>query len=215
MTKKKKTKDAYYRTKTAVQNEKGIVDYDPGKMSDVVGGEKLTYDEYLEIQNRSQGKVRGSLQLCYYEMPMGFCGEVERITKDKICFKRIFVEGMYHDGVFFDGKEDHVWMDLSGFEQFKPGDSVCFLAEVYRYLKTGDGKIIDFGLRNPKEVRHIEAYELPSDDNLMRQELEMMVCETCLMNEQCYEMCLLPRGERKAKVESLLKFLKETNANKS
>ncbi len=210
MTGKKKIKDANYGTKTAVQSGKGIVDYNPDKMSDVVGGEKLTYDEYLEIQIKSQGKVRGSFQLCYYEIPLGFRGEVEKITKDKICFKRIFVEGMYRDGICFDGKEDHVWMDLKGFEKFKPGDSVSFWAEIYRYLKTGDGKIIDFGLRNPKEVKQIEAYELPSDEDLMRQELEMMVCETCFLNEQCYGMCLLPRGEHKAKVESLLKVLKKS-----
>lgn len=210
MTGKKKIKDANYGTKTAVQSGKGIVDYNPDKMSDVVGGEKLTYDEYLEIQIKSQGKVRGSFQLCYYEIPLGFRGEVEKITKDKICFKRIFVEGMYRDGICFDGKEDHVWMDLKGFEKLKPGDSVSFWAEIYRYLKTGDGKIIDFGLRNPKEVKQIEAYELPSDEDLMRQELEMMVCETCFLNEQCYGMCLLPRGEHKAKDVSLLKVLKKS-----
>lgn len=91
MTGKKKIKDANYGTKTAVQGEKGIVDFDPDKMSDVVGGETLTYDEYVKIQIESQGKIRGSFQLCYYEIPLGFRGEVERITNDKICFKRIFV----------------------------------------------------------------------------------------------------------------------------
>ena len=212
MTGKKKIKDANYGTKTAVQSGKGIVDYNPDKMSDVVGGEKLTYDEYLEIQIKSQGKVRGSFQLCYYEIPLGFRGEVEKITKDKICFKRIFVEGMYRDGICFDGKEDHVWMDLKGFEKFKPGDSVSFWAEIYRYLKIGDGKIIDFGLRNPKEIKPIEAYELPSDDDLMRQDLELIVCENCLMSEQCSGMCLLPREKRKEKVEAILKLLKKSEA---
>lgn len=51
----------------------------------------MTYDEYVKIQIESQGKIRGSFQLCYYEIPLGFRGEVERITNDKICFKRIFV----------------------------------------------------------------------------------------------------------------------------
>ena len=92
MTGKKKIKDANYGTKTAVQSGKGIVDYNPDKMSDVVGGETLTYDEYVKIQIESQGKVGSSFQLCYYEIPLGFRGEVERITNDKICFKRIFVD---------------------------------------------------------------------------------------------------------------------------
>ena len=42
---------------------------------------------------------------------------------------------MYMDGVCFDGKEEHVWMSSSGFENYKVGDSVSFFADVYRYLK--------------------------------------------------------------------------------
>ena len=131
----KKTKDVYYKANVAVQDEKGIIDYDPDKMKDVVGGEKLSYDEYIAIQKHSEGKIRGSFQLCYYTIPLGFKGEIDRFTKDKVCFKRIYVDGMYPDGLCFEGKEDHVWMDLKGFEQFEPGDSVSFWAEIYRYLK--------------------------------------------------------------------------------
>lgn len=39
-------------------------------------------------------------------------------------------------------------MDLKGFEPFNIGDSVSFGAEIYRYLKTGNGKVSDYGLRN-------------------------------------------------------------------
>ena len=42
---------------------------------------------------------------------------------------------MYTDGTMFDGKEDHVWMDKSGFEEYTIGDGVSFGAEVYRYVK--------------------------------------------------------------------------------
>ena len=51
------------------------------------------------------------------------------------CLKRIFISGMYTDGTMFDGKEDHVWMDKSGFEKYAVGDGVSFGAEVYRYVK--------------------------------------------------------------------------------
>ena len=44
---RKKTKDANYKANVAVQDEKGIIDYDSDKMKDVVGGEKLSYDEYI------------------------------------------------------------------------------------------------------------------------------------------------------------------------
>lgn len=213
---KKKTKNANYRKNVAVQEMGGIIDYDPDKMKDVVGGEKLTYDEYIAIQKQSLGKLRGSFQLCYYTHPMGFKGQIDRCTDSKICFKRIYVDGMYPDGLCFEGKEDHVWMELKGFEQFKPGDSVSFWAEIYRYLKTGDGKIIDFGLRNPEEIKKIESYELPSDADLMKQDLDMIVCEACMLSESCPGpgMCLLPRGKKQKQVDAMYKFLKESVKNR-
>ena len=85
----------------------------------------------------------------------------------------------------FDGKEDHVWMDKSGFEECAVGDSVSFCAEVYRYVKTGNGKLIDYGLRNPTGIQKIEAYELPSDDELIMQEVEQLICETCFLSDRC------------------------------
>ena len=92
---------------------------------------------------------------------------------------------MYTDGTMFDGKEDHVWMDKSGFEEYDVGDSVSFGAEVYRYVKTGNGKQIDYGLRNPTGIQKVEAYELPSDDALIMQEVKQLICETCFLSEQC------------------------------
>ncbi len=216
MTKKKTIKDANYRKNVAVQEPGGIVDYDPEKMKDVVGGEKLTYDEYIAIQRQSLGKQRGSFQLCYYTHPMGIKGQIDRCTDSKNCFKRIYVDGMYPDGLCFEGKEDHVWMDLKGFEQFKPGDSVSFWAEIYRYLKAGDGKIIDFGLRNPAEIKRIESYELPSDEDLIKQELSMMICETCMLSDSCPGpgLCLLPKGAKKKQVDSMYKVLKQSEKKK-
>lgn len=213
MTKKEK-KDANYMTKTVVLNEKGTIDYDPDAMKDVVGGDNLSYHEYIEIQKGSEGKTRGSFALCYYEIPLCFKGQIERRTRDKICFKRIYVEGMYFDGEGFEGKEDHVWMDLKGFEKFNQGDSVSFGAEVYRYLKTGNGKIIDFGLRNPQNIKKIESYELPSDDDLLKQELEQMVCETCFLHDNCYGICLLPKGQREAKIAAMLELIKANEGGK-
>lgn len=211
---KKKAKGANYMAKVAVQDEKGIIDYDPDKMQDIVGGENLSYDEYIIIQERSKGKVRGSFQLCYYEIALGFKGQVEKQTRDKICFKRIYVDGMYPDGICFEGKEDHAWMDLKGFERFQQGDSVSFGAEVYRYLKTGNGKIIDFGLRNPRDIQAIEPYELPSDEDLLRQTLDLVACDTCFLSGTCSGTCFLPKGQRKAKVNDMFKFLQAAENDK-
>ena len=56
-------------------------------------------------------------------------------TIGRRCLKRIFISGTYTGGTMFDGKEDHVWMDKSGFEEYAVGDGVSFGAEVYRYVK--------------------------------------------------------------------------------
>ena len=208
MSNERKNKDANYMAKVSVQTENGIIDYDPDKMKDVVGGEKLIYDEYIEIQEKSAGKVRGSFQLCYYYVPLGFKGQIEKKNDKKVCFKRVYVDGMYFDGICFEGKEDHVWMDLKGFEDYQVGDSVSFYAEIYRYLKTGNGKMIDFGLRNPQQITKIDPYQLPSDDELLRQEVELMVCETCFLSEQCTGFCLLPKGAKKAKIDLLFHAVK-------
>lgn len=64
-----------------------------------------------------------------------FKGQIEKVKSKHVCFKRIFISGMYTNGTMFDGKEDHVWMDKSGFEEYAIGDGVSFGAEVYRYVK--------------------------------------------------------------------------------
>lgn len=178
-------KKVHYGSKTVLMSSFGTINFDADNMQKVVGGDKLTYDEYLEIQKNSGDKIRHSFELCYHEIPMNFKGEIERIGKGKICFKRIYVEGMYADGLMFEGTEDHVWMDIDGFECFVPGDCVSFCAEVYRYLKTGNGKKIDYALRNPDGITKIESYELPSEEELQKQMLGAMRCENCYLSDQC------------------------------
>lgn len=83
-------------------------------------------------------------------------------------------------------------MDVDGFEEYSVGDSVSFHAEVYRYVKTGNGKQIDFGLRAPTQIERIAPYEVPSDDELMRQTMREIACETCFLSEQCSRVfCML------------------------
>lgn len=129
-----------YEENIIAMTEGGDVNFNPQSLIDLVGGEKLSYNDYIDIQIQSFGKQRGWFKTCYYEMPAEFKGQIDRVTKNTVCFKRIFVTGMYSDGTFFDGKEDHVWMDRSGFEEYAVGDCVTFFAEVYQYLKTSNGK---------------------------------------------------------------------------
>lgn len=187
-------KKANYRKNVCSMMENGVIDFNPTALNDVVGAEKMSYDEFLDVQFHSLGKIRTYFEMCYFNVPIEFNGQVERISKDKVCFNRIYVCGMYPDGEMFDGKEDHVWMQKTGFETAQVGDCFSFHAEVYRYIKTGNGKQLDYALKlcDPKGVKKIDTYELPSDDDLLMQSIESCICETCFLNEQCNRLiCFL------------------------
>ncbi len=180
-----KLKKHFYDSDTIVSYNENTVFFGREEMKNVVGAEKLSYDEYLDIQIKSLGQQRIWFAMCYIYQTCYFTGQIEKINNDKICFTRIFVEGMYDDGVGFLGREDHVWMDKKGFENFKKDDCLRFSAEVYRYVKTKNGKLIDFALRNPENIELIESYELPSDDDLLLQSINNLICETCLFWDHC------------------------------
>lgn len=175
----------HYGDDIMVMSEFGNIDFSLNGKVDIVGGEKLSYDDYLDIQIQSYGKQRSWFAMCYYSIPCEFMGCIEKKTKKNICFKRIYVSGMYPDGDCFEGKEDHVWMDIQGFEDFKVGDCASFYADIYRYIKTGNGKVLDYSLRNPQNTRQITSYELPSDDDLIKQSINQILCETCYLSEHC------------------------------
>ena len=58
-------------------SEYGCIDFSLTGKADVVGGEKLTYDDYLDIQIQSYGKKRLWFELCYYNLPCKFMGCIE------------------------------------------------------------------------------------------------------------------------------------------
>lgn len=88
-------------------------------------------------------------------------------------------------------------MPGDGFEKYETGDCLSFGAEVYRYLKTGSGKAIDFSLRRPERIRKIQSYEIPSDDELLMQSIDEIVCEVCMFREHCcLGLCIADRKWR-------------------
>ena len=200
-------KKAHYGQNTVFQSEWGAIDFSPDSLAGLAGGERLTYDEYLEIQRQSAKNVRHYFERCYYSIALNFRGQIERRTRDNICFKMIYVEGMYPDGTCFDGKEDHVWMESKGFEACQEGDYFSFGAEVYRYLKTGSGKAVDFGLRNPNGITRITEYGLPSDKALVEQEIALIVCESCFLSEKCTGSYCILRKYAKDRAMALRRFL--------
>ncbi len=204
----------YYGEKDRVLDEGGIILFDPASQRNVAGAEKFSYNEYLDVQFASLGKKhRPYFANCFFNAVMShFKGQIEKVRSKHICFKRIFISGMYTDGTMFDGKEDHVWMDKSGFEEFGVGDSVSFGAEAYRYVKTGNGKLIDYGLRNPTSIQKIEAYELPTDDELIMQEVDQIICETCFLSEQCNRnYCTMEPKKKRLLKQDMFRIIKESN----
>lgn len=204
----------YYGEKDRVLDEGGIILFDLASQRNVAGAEKFSYNEYLDVQFASLGKKhRPYFANCFFNAVMShFKGQIEKVRSKHICFKRIFISGMYTDGTMFDGKEDHVWMDKSGFEEFGVGDSVSFGAEAYRYVKTGNGKLIDYGLRNPTNIQKIEAYELPTDDELIMQEVDQIICETCFLSEQCNRnYCTMEPKKKRLLKQDMFRIIKESN----
>lgn len=204
----------HYQSNMVVITEDGAIDFSiEGYRDTEMNGAKVSYDEYLDIQYFS-GAERLWFAKCFYDSIDGAdCkGQIERLNASKgmIMFKRIFVSGIYGDGAFFDGKEDHVWISREGFEQYKVGDCLSFNAEVYRYLKTGNGKALDFGIRSPEDIKVIDSYELPSDDDLVKQELREIVCETCLYSGQCYRnFCIAAPGWRENRIQELFEAVNQ------
>ena len=196
-------------------NEEGIIFFSPDEMKDVVGAENMSYDEYINIQLQHYSK-RFDFIMCYINTPCEFKGKIQKINSKQICFERVYVDGMYLDNAFFfEGKEDHVWMSKNGFEEFQIGDSVSFQAEVYRYLKKSNGKAIEFGLRNPQSIKKIKSYKLPTNKELIKQEVKRIICETCFYYERCNDFyCMRDPKEIKALKKQLTDSILSTQNNK-
>ena len=114
------------------------------------------------------------------------------------------------EGDCYEGKEDHVWMDMEPFEEYQVGDCLSFGGEIYRYLKTKNGKQISFGIREPYDIKKIESYELPSDDDMLMQAVDQMICEVCMFNEHCYMgMCIANEEWREGMRKLYLMLQKE------
>lgn len=190
---------AYYGEETTCNLcEYGIVDFHSNGMKEVVGAERLSYDEYIEVQLLSAGKQRTAFLKSFYNYVLGYKGCIEKKTAKAVCFKRIWIEGMYSDCVCFDDKEEHVWIDIPGFENYQEGDCLSFGADIYRYLKKSKGKTIDYGLRNPVGIKKIDTYTLPSDKELMAQGIDSIICEACYLSEQCNRLvCPLYKSVKK------------------
>lgn len=191
------------------------IDFSPASMLKIHGSQNLSYMDYIELQVISSPMWRHSFRTCYYSGLCGlrFCGEVESRNRKHICFKRLFIRGTYMDGTMFDEKEDHVWMVATNFDEaadwigddhLKPGDCIMFTADVYCYLKHQKKRLLDFGLKNPSQIQRISMYDLPSDEIIINQTLDRLICDTCCLRDSCYGVyCMRDLSE----IEALKAFL--------
>ena len=188
--------EKHYGCNIQVISKDSVIDFSPTGMDGIIYSRHLTYDEYLEIQFASASKWRYWFMVAREEaMYVGFKGKLGKKTVDKVCFGEIHVSGCYCDGTGFVGKEDHVWMDAKEFEDYEVGDCLKFGAEVYRYIKVSNGKQLDYGLRYPHDIEKIEAYAIPSDDELLMQAIDQFICETCIYEKHCYGVFCLRNEE--------------------
>ena len=95
-------------------------------------------------------------------------------------------------------------MDIEPFEHYQVGTCLRFGGDIYRYLKTRNGKQISFGIRAPYDITQIETYELPSDDDMIMQTVDQIICETCMFNEHCYLGMCIANNEWREKMRKTL-----------
>ena len=62
-----KFKKEFWGEKLLATTERGLIDFDPQGKDDMVGGDTLSYDEYLDLQMQSGKKVRTYFEICYYD----------------------------------------------------------------------------------------------------------------------------------------------------
>lgn len=208
------TKKLHYGKHHAVMQGKGRIDFSPESKDEVLNAEGLSYDEYLEIQRNSveSSDYRTYLELCYFDaICADFKATITRKSKGNIMFERLYISGCYEDGVFFEGREQHFWMSEAGLEEYEAGQSVAFIAEIYRYLKTGAGKQINLSLRNPYNIKEIGAYDIPTDEELIAHQYDNLICEVCLFNEHCSRnFCMAASGYH----DEMFAYLKDISKGK-
>ena len=82
----------YYGEKELVCTYDGTIDFDPEGYKSVVGADRFTYDEYLEVQIKSFHKTRDWFETCFHNIPLGFKGCIEKNTGKRI--RRTEEDGM-------------------------------------------------------------------------------------------------------------------------
>jgi len=65
-----------------------------------------------------------------------------------------------------------------------------FEATIYPYLKTGNGKQIDYGLEVSNDAEQVDNYYWPTQEDVRNSIASRIKCANCLYNDCCYGHCL-------------------------
>lgn len=184
----------------------GAIFFGETSMSGLEGGEGLGYDEYLDIQKQSLGKIRAGLIPAFADHGLvtirGRIGKIDRVKK-MVCFPEAWISAW--DGPeymansrpvpdYTPAKEGNLWMALDGFDNFRVGDCVSFTAEVYRFVRLRNDPsrhpVIDFGVRNPENIKKEDEKDLPTEEDLLEFRISQILCEMCMYEDHCYGHCI-------------------------
>lgn len=137
--------------------------------------------------------------------------KVLKLEKNKILLKGIVIDNMTSDGRYNYGYEDHInILDETSIKAFKnkniqKGDNVSFLGEPYVYTRKDGTR--DYSLKNIIDIQKIEDYEIPNKEELIDQQIQQLVCETCMFYEKCNFCYCMANKEEKEKLFTTLKNL--------
>ena len=158
------------------------------------------YDAFLDIQRENIGKARADVARIYFDAgSYVVCyGKIQKFShirekRDKVCIEKVTIYNPHSldvDWNLFTGTLDHIWVESCYFEGMDIGDNVKFEATISPYLKTGNGKQIDYGLEVSDDAEQIDDYYWPTKEDVRNSIANRNKCASCLYNDYCYGHCL-------------------------
>lgn len=169
----------------------------------------------IKLQKKSNKKKKISeREYLWNDSDSDYYAKVVKINDKSCVLKNVWIDGMRHDGISFNGSEDHINLtkvkDIAEIKKHNIhiNDKIRFKATVYEYTRKDGSK--DFSLKNIENIYKIEDYKIPSREELIDEQIWNLVCETCLFNEKCCGFCLVNEAE----TEKRFKILKKLTTRK-
>lgn len=162
----------------------------------------------IKLQKKSNKKKKISeREYLWNDSDSDYYAKVVKIDDKSCVLKNVWIDGMRHDGMSFNGSEDHINLtkakDIAEIKKHNIhiNDKIRFKATVYEYTRKDGSK--DFSLKDIENIYRIEDYKIPTREELIDEQIWNLVCETCLFNEKCCGLCLADESEMKKRFKIL------------